>query len=75
MKANVSMQTLYFMHLNSSVCHLDLTPANIMLQACCDDPWDTVRLIDFGFAADFNPGKHMGSYSGVLGCGCMHEHM
>lgn len=53
------MQTLILMHINSTVCHLDLTPANIMLQAYCDDAWDTVRLIDFGFAACFNPGKHI----------------
>lgn len=60
------MQTLFFLHLDSTVCHLDLTPANIMLQAHCDDPWDTLRLIDFGFAAIFNPGTNTGSYSGVL---------
>ena len=52
------MQTLVLMHLNGTVCHMDLTPANIMLQDHCDDSWNTVQVIDFGFAAFFKPGKH-----------------
>ena len=51
------MQTLFFMHLGSNLCHLDVTPSNIMLQAHADSPWDTLRLIDFGFASEFNPGE------------------
>ena len=51
------MQTLFFTHLDSNFCHLDVTPSNIMLQTHADSPWDTVRLIDFGFAASFDPGE------------------
>ena len=62
------MQTLFQLHLESNLCHLDVTPSNIMLQAHCDDPWDSVRLIDFGFAACFNPGKHQYPDSVVVLC-------
>ena len=45
------------MHLDSMVCHMDITPANIMLQSNPVSLWDTVRLIDFGFAKPLNPGE------------------
>ena len=51
-------QTLLHLHLKSHICHLDLTPANIMLQKCSDS-WDQLRLIDFGFATRFDPGEHI----------------
>lgn len=44
------------MHMDSQVCHLDITPANIMLQSTFANPWDAMRLIDFGFAMEFDPG-------------------
>ena len=48
---------LFHMHLDSNVCHMDITPNNIMLQHNPVNEWDTVRLIDFGFAQDFDAGK------------------
>ena len=51
-----ALQTLNHMHTDSNVCHLDITPGNIMLQSAPANPWDSVRLIVFGFATKFNPG-------------------
>lgn len=51
-----SLQTLNHMHLDSNVCHMDITPGNIMLQSKPVNPWDVVRIIDFGFAKWFNEG-------------------
>lgn len=51
-----ALQTLNHMHTDSNVCHLDITPGNIMPQSAPANPWDSVRLIDFGFATKFNPG-------------------
>ena len=42
--------------MDSKVCHLDITPGNIMLQSKPANPWDAVRFIDFGFGTKFNPG-------------------
>ena len=50
------LQTPNHLHLDSKVCHLDITPGNIMLQSTPASPWDAVCLIDFGFAAEFDPG-------------------
>ena len=52
------MQTLFHMHINAALFHMDLAPGNVMLEAHSKDPYDTVRIIDFGFAKRFNPGKH-----------------
>ena len=52
-----TLQTLNHMHVDSKICHLDTTPGNIMLQSSPANPWDSVRLIDFGFATKFNPGE------------------
>lgn len=49
-------QTLNHMHMDTEVCHGDITPGNIMLQSSPASPWDAVRLIDFGFATDFDSG-------------------
>ncbi|KAL3137997.1 hypothetical protein ABBQ38_005234 [Trebouxia sp. C0009 RCD-2024] len=35
---------------------MDITPGNIMLQSKPVNPWDVVRIIDFGFAKWFNEG-------------------
>lgn len=57
MKSPIAVQTLWYLHFASNICHLDLSPENIMVQWDKSNPWDTVRLIDFGFARKFNPGK------------------
>ena len=44
-----ALQTLNHMHMDGKVCHLDITPGNIMLQSKPANPWDAVRFIDFGF--------------------------
>ena len=54
---HVFMQTLYELHCGCGLCHLDLSPSNIMLLWDTSDPWDSIRLIDFGFASKFNIGK------------------
>ena len=51
------LQTLNRMHLDSEICHMDITPSNVMLQSNPGCPWDAVRLIDFGFAKEFNAGR------------------
>lgn len=56
-----AVQTLWWLHQQSNLCHMDLSPDNIMLRLDKSNPWDTLRLIDFGFAAKFNPGKHRAS--------------
>lgn len=57
LKCVIAVQTLWRLHCGSNFCHLDLSPDNIMLRSDKSNPWDTLRLIDFGFAANFNPGK------------------
>ena len=59
LKCIVAVQTLWELHCASHLCHLDLSPDNIMLRTDNSNPWDTLRLIDFGFATEFNPGKHL----------------
>lgn len=61
LRMSVSMQTLFHMHINAAVCHLDLTPGNVMLETHSNNPYDTVRIIDFGLAKFSNPGKHADS--------------
>ena len=58
------MQTLFHLHLNAALCHLDLTPGNLML-AHRYNPYDTLRVIDLGFAKRFNPGEHADSDLGL----------
>ena len=50
------LQTLDELHFCSQFCHLDIKPANIMVLHDRTKWWDTVRLIDFGFARSFNKG-------------------
>lgn len=60
-----ALQTLNHMHLDSNICHLDITPGNIMMQSKPASPWDAVRLIDFGFADWFNEGATRKSHNGL----------
>ena len=57
LKRVIAVQTLWRLHCSSNFCHLDLSPDNIMLRSDKSNPWDTLRLIDFGFAAHFQPGR------------------
>lgn len=51
------MQTLERLHVEALLCHMDLTSTNVMLQAYNSTyTWDSVRLIDFGFAQTFDKG-------------------
>ena len=50
------MQTLYALHTYSNICHMDISPANIMFNPLRGSPWDSVTLIDFGFAQEFDAG-------------------
>lgn len=65
LKMSVSMQTLCQMHIDAELCHLDVTPRNVMLEAHSSDPWDTLRLIDFAFSRRFNTGRHTDSDLGL----------
>ena len=49
------LQTLLQLHV-VKLCHLDVSPGNVMLQWYSDHPWDTLRLVDFGFAKQFETG-------------------
>lgn len=49
------LQTLFQLHV-AKWCHLDVSPGNVMLQWHSDHPWDTLRLVDFGFAKHFEAG-------------------
>ena len=49
------LQTLFELHV-VKWCHLDVSPGNVMLQSHSDHPWDTLRLVDFGFAKQFEAG-------------------
>ena len=49
------LQTLLHLHM-AEWCHLDVSPGNVMLQSHSDHPWDTLRLVDFGFAKQFEAG-------------------
>jgi serine/threonine protein kinase len=49
-------QTLQDLHSKAGIAHLDLTSSNVMLRA--DGVlWDTMRLIDFGFAQVCSSGQ------------------
>ncbi|KAL0055509.1 hypothetical protein WJX82_001356 [Trebouxia sp. C0006] len=49
------LDTLFQLHV-AKWCHLDVSPGNVMLQWHSDHPWDTLRLVDFGFAKQFEAG-------------------
>lgn len=49
------LQTLFNLHV-VKWCHLDVSPGNVMVQWHSDHPWDTLRLVDFGFAKQFETG-------------------
>lgn len=49
------LQTLIQLH-EAKWCHLDVSSGNVMLQWHNDHPWDTLRLVDFGFAKEFETG-------------------
>ncbi|KAL3140351.1 Death-associated protein kinase 2 [Trebouxia sp. C0009 RCD-2024] len=56
--ASQLVDTLWEMHCVGKVCHMDLSPDNIMLLWDKSNPLDTLRVIDFGFARMINPGKY-----------------
>lgn len=62
------LQTLNHMHMDSKVCHLDITPGNIMLQFKPANPWDVVRFIDFGFGTKFEPGTACSGHKRIWPC-------
>lgn len=43
------LQTLYVLHRQARIAHMDLTSTNVMALDSAD-PWDDIRLIDFGLA-------------------------
>ena len=50
------VQTLELLHVRALICHLDITNTNVMMQAHSTYMWDSLRLIDFGFARSFDKG-------------------
>ena len=52
-----AVQTLFWLHCACNICHLDLSPDNVMLLLDKSNPWNTLKLIDFGLARGFNAGK------------------
>ena len=49
---SVCLQTLHFMHLgDGGIAHCDINNHNIMVKKSSSDPWDQIRLIDFGLAS------------------------
>ena len=55
---SVLLQTLAKLH-SSGICHMDISPSNIMVQTKAASAWDTIRLIDFGFAKRCDTGLHL----------------
>ena len=49
------MQTLYELHQDAKLAHLDLSLANIMLVSDATNSWDKLRLLDFGLSEPFQP--------------------
>lgn len=47
---SLPLQTIVEMH-EDSVAHLDITFSNIMMQKDTPDPFDQIRVIDFGLAS------------------------
>ena len=66
LKCVAAVQTLWNLHCAGNLCHLDVSPENIMLRSNKSNPWDSLRLIDFGFASRFNPGKQHASLTCML---------
>ena len=60
LSAAFAMQTLRQLHWASELCHLDLSPANVMMREDKCNAWDSVRLIDLAFAQTFDQGKFSG---------------
>lgn len=56
----MSVQTVYRLHTDSRVVHLDITSSNIMLRSPEEGnkDWDELRLLDFGFAQSCSKGMH-----------------
>ena len=52
-----ALQTLWQLHCHSNICHLDISPSNVMVRKDCCNAWDSVRLIDFAFAQHFRTGN------------------
>ena len=52
-----AVQTLLCLHFSGRICHLDTSPSHIMVRSDKSNPWDMLRLIDFGFARIFNKGS------------------
>lgn len=51
------LQTLDQLHHNAKLCHLNLSGNNIMVLDSSRDPWDALRLLDFGLAQKCHPGN------------------
>lgn len=48
-------QTLYELHHDAKIAHLDLSSANIMLVSEAASDWLKLRILDFGLAEAFLP--------------------
>ena len=51
------MQTLYDLHHEAKLAHLDVSPANSMLVSEAQSDWDKLRMLDLGLAVPFQPGS------------------
>ena len=51
------MQTVHSLHTVAKLCHLDISSNNIMLRTDSCQPWDNLRLLDFGFSQKCTPGE------------------
>lgn len=56
------MQTLCMLHNTVQLAHMDISIANVMLSHQSSVPWDTVRLLDFGFSAPCTSGIALSTF-------------
>merc|ERR1712113_660755 len=69
-QASILMQQIlrgiHYMHVNS-VTHRDLKPENFLFttKGKIDDPTNFLKIIDFGLASRFTPGKHLTTKAGT----------
>ena len=61
-----ALQTVAQLHDRAHIAHSDLKPENIMLSQNSQDPWKSLKLLDFGFADKCSSGKLSSE-----GCGCL----
>ena len=72
-----AVQTLSFLHSVARICHMDISLTNIMLDPLKSSSWDSVTIIDFGFAQEFDAGivfcvRHWHLLLSVVECmGCI----